>query len=230
MIGHASRSALLFMITSVVVLSSIMAAPAPARAGGTSYTGMFTLDNDVQLETFTINSTSDVTLRTWSFLGGTNYAGQVISAGGFDPMLTLFGPGGGFIGFNDDIDRMSGNWDSELVQTGLAPGTYTVVLTQYYNYANAYLDYLNTGSTSGTLADGFSQAANPNFTLNIPNPPETSGYFWDAAQPAVERNGNWAMDIVTTASIPEPASLLLGGIGTLAGLGLVWKRRAKPAA
>jgi hypothetical protein len=229
MIGHASRSALLFMITSAIALSSIMAAPAPARAGGMSYTGTFTLDDDVQLETFTIDTTSDVTIRTWSFLGGTNYAGQVIPAGGFDPMVTLFGPGGRFVDFNDDIDRLAGKWDAELVDTGLAPGTYTLALTQFNNYANAYLEYLYTGSTSGTLADGFSQAGNPNFTLYFPTTPVgATGYFWDAA--GVERNGKWAMDIVSTSIIPEPSSLLLGGISSLAGLGLVWKRRARPAA
>jgi len=229
MIGHASRSALRFAITGAIAFLLTIATPCLARAGGASYTGTFTLDNDVQLETFTINTTSDATLRTWSFLGGTNYAGQVIPAGGFDPMLTLFGPGGGFIDFNDDIDRASGNWDAQLVETGLAPGTYTVALTQFNNYANAYLEFLNTGSTSGNLADGFSQAANPNFTLGFPTTPVgATGYFWDAM--GVEQNGNWAMDIVTTVSIPEPSSLLLGGIGTLAGLGLVWKRRTRPAA
>jgi PEP-CTERM motif len=144
-------------------------------------------------------------------------------------MLTLFGPGGGFIDKNDDIDFATGNWDSQLSEVGLAPGTYTVALTQFNNDSNAYINYLATGSTSGNLSDGFIQAANPNFTLGFPTTPVgATGYFWDAM--GVERNGNWAMDIVTTASIPEPSSLLLGGIGTLAGLGLVWKRRTRPAA
>jgi hypothetical protein len=230
MIGHDSRSGLLFMISGAIALSLSMADP--ARAGGVSYTGTFTQDNDVQLETFTINALSDVTLRTWSFLGGTNYVVQVIPAGGFDPMLTLFGPGGGFIDFNDDINRVSGNWDAELVETNLAPGTYTVALTQYNNYSNGYLAFVNTG-TPGSLMDGFSQAANPNFTVtdtaDFPNtPPGASGFFWDFN--GVEQTGNWAMDIVTTSVVPEPSSWLLGAVGALAGVGLVRNRRAQRTA
>jgi len=220
--GHASRSALLFVITGAIALSLTMAAPAPARAGGMSFTGMFTVDNDVEEQTFTIDSTSDVTIRTWSFLGGTNYVGQVIPAGGFDPIVTLFDPSGNLIGYNDDINTSTGQWDSLLSVQGLAPGTYTVALTQWNNFA-----------AGPNLSNGFEQdgSANSNFTVTdtayFPLSGDT-GYFWDNA--GVERNGNWAMDIVTTSSIPEPSSLLLGGIGSLAGLGLAWKRRAKPAA
>ncbi len=225
MIGHASRSALLFMITSAIALSSIMAAPAPARAGGMSYTGTFLVDNYIQFESFNVTTTSDLTIETWSYAGGTNFAGTVIPAGGFDPIVTLFDSSGNLLGVNDDgvgvaTDPVTGKaFDSLLTVSGLAPGTYSVALTQFDNFANG----LN-------LADGFIEDGNQNqnFTLKFSN--GHPGYFWDYS--GHERTGNWAMDIVTTSSsiIPEPSSLLLGGIGSLAGLGLVWKRQARPAA
>ncbi len=223
---HGFRVPAPVMLASAVVLCGVLAWPGGSRAGGVSYTGTFNLDNQVQIETFTLSAASDVTLRTWSFLGGTNYAGQVIPAGGFDTLLTLFGPGGGYLDFNDDINYNNGNWDALLSEHALAPGTYTVALTQYDNYANAYLEYLSTGSTSGTLADGFSEAANPNFTLSFPNTPAgASGYFWDAS--GIQRTGNWALDIVSSAAVPEPPSVLLCAIGAVARLGWMRKRPRK---
>jgi hypothetical protein len=216
--GHASRSALLVVITGAIALSLTMAAPAPARAGGVSYVGTFTVDNEVQLEFFTVTTTSDVTIETWSYSGGTNFAGQTIPAGGLDPIVTLFNSSGSLLGFNDDINTQAGQLDSLLSVQGLVPGTYTVALTQFDNYA-----------TGPNLSDGFNKggAANSNFTLTFA-PKGLTGFFWNYQ--GIERTGNWAMDIVTTASVPEPSSLLLGGIGTLAGVGLVWKRRTRPAA
>src|SRR5947209_13400271 len=56
-----------------------------------SFTGTFTNDTDVQFFTFTLlNDTSGVALRTWSYVGGTNAAGEVISGGGFEPYLSVF--------------------------------------------------------------------------------------------------------------------------------------------
>ena len=40
--------------------------------------------------TFTLTSQNFVTFQTWSFGGGTNAAGTVIPAGGFDPLISLF--------------------------------------------------------------------------------------------------------------------------------------------
>jgi hypothetical protein len=65
-------------------------------------TGSFTNDNDVQLFNFSVGMTSNVTLRTYSYAGGTNAAGTVISRGGFDPILALFSSAGALIGQNDD--------------------------------------------------------------------------------------------------------------------------------
>ncbi len=222
MIGQPSRLPWTLLSAGVIALAVNMLALSPARAGGVSYTGTFNFDNDVQLLPFTIATTSDVTIETWSYAGGTNYAGQVIPAGGFDPIVSLFDPSGTLIGYNDDgagvaTDPTTGNaYDSLLHMGGLAPGTYTVALTQFDNFANG-----------PTLGDGFSEGSNTNFTLAFA-PPGAVGYFWDVT--GNERTGNWAVDIVTAISVPEPSSLLLGGIGLTAGLGLTWKKRTKPAA
>ena len=62
-----------------------------ANATDFSFTGNFTNDNDVALFDFTVGASSpDVILRTWSYAGGTNAAGQVIAEGGFDPILAVF--------------------------------------------------------------------------------------------------------------------------------------------
>ena len=64
---------------------------AAAHATNFSFTGTFTHDTDLQDFTFTLASdTAGVALRTWSYAGGTNAAGQVIPSGGFEPILNLY--------------------------------------------------------------------------------------------------------------------------------------------
>lgn len=61
------------------------------RASSFSFTGTFVHDTDLQYFTFTLlNPTPEVALRTWSYSGGTNAAGQTISSGGFEPYLNLY--------------------------------------------------------------------------------------------------------------------------------------------
>ena len=218
---------------AVIALTANLTALSPARAGSMSFTGTFRFDNDIQLLPFTVSTTSDVTLETWSYAGGTNAAGQVIPAGGFDVAVSLFDPSGKLIGSNDDgigvaTDPTTGDaFDARLEVRGLAPGEYTAAVTQYGNFANG-----------PTLADGFSAGSNTNYSLAFA-PPGASGYFWDVTQN--ERTGNWALDIVTAksartatspipgAAVPEPSALLLGGMGLMAALGLAAKSRTKPA-
>lgn len=65
-----------------------------AYAGSVSYTGTFATPEDTLEETFSLASTSNVQIATWGFGGGTNAAGTVISSGGFDPLVALFGGSG----------------------------------------------------------------------------------------------------------------------------------------
>ena len=67
-----------------------------AAAGNFSFTGTFSQDDQLQVFLFTAPSASTL-LRTWSYAGGTNAAGQVILPGGFDPILSVFDATGGLL-------------------------------------------------------------------------------------------------------------------------------------
>jgi hypothetical protein len=175
-----------------------------ANATDFSFTGNFGDGNEVQEFHFAVTEPSaDVTLRTWSYAGGTNAAGTEIAGGGFDPIVTLFNSSTGrFIVDNDDsgliVDPNTGDaWDSFL-QTNLSEGNYTATITQYNSFADGEL-----------LSDGFQGTTHINFA---------------------SRDSHWALDILNVGSaslgdsyisqtppIPEPESYAL----LLTGLGLV---------
>jgi len=137
----------------------------PAFATVLSYTGALDPDNpnDVFLTSFTLDAPADVLIQTWGFGGtaaapsGTNGAGAVIAAGGFDPYVSLFSGAGAtalFIASNDDGLCPSGTpaptcADSTLAVAKLAAGTYTLALTLPFNFP--FAENLGTGS----LGDGF---------------------------------------------------------------------------
>ena len=176
-------------VLAALVSAAMAAAVAPARAAPVSFTGTFADDNGVALFSFTLPADADVTLRTWSYAGGTNAAGELIAAGGFDPIVSLFFGSGGsaiLIGADDNglgvaVDPATGEArDALLDLMALVAGTYTVALTQFANFANG-----------PTLADGFLGLGGPGFG---------------------GRSGAWALDIVGTPSavaLVEPASLAL---------------------
>ena len=136
-----------------------------AYAGNISFTGAFTHDDQLEIFLFTAPSAS-FNAETWSYAGGTNAAGQIITAGGFDPVLSLFDATGGLlatsplVATNNDnplaaVDLTTGNaFDSKLAIGTLNAGhTYALVLSVSDNLAY--------GPTYG---DGFSQSGNGNFT------------------------------------------------------------------
>ncbi len=164
-----------------------------AIAADFSYTGNFAGDDDVQLFNFTVGATSTVTLVTHSYAGGTMADGTVIPAGGFDPILALFDGAGELIDQNDDgagvpADPITDNeWDTLLVAV-LAPGNYTVAVTQYDNYA-----------IGPNLSNGF----NGSDTLDFE---DASGDF---------RNNFWAFDILNVDSAQVIAPTHASPIPTL---------------
>lgn len=223
------------------------------QASNISFTGTFTYDTDLQYFTFTLlNPTPNVTLRTWSYSGGTNAAGQTISSGGFEPYLNLYMAGG--TQMNPGISGpctvpTTGNPVSDLLPdpiTGVcgdvyypttrsfpgglwSAGTYTVVLSTFANPG------------IGNLPDGFfaeqvlglpvpgnftCQVGAPGYQGNPPTIPVDQP-FCDEFSPGVQRTGNWALDIVNVDSATGPSGVPEPGsltLGLLGSLFLLAKR------
>jgi hypothetical protein len=182
-------------LKAVIAAAILATSSVSALAANFSFSGNLAGDNDVAFLAFTLASPSDVTLRTWSYAGGTNAAGDLIAAGGFDPIVSLFYGTGGpalLIGANDDglgvpIDPGTGfAYDSLLESFALPAGMYTVALSQFANFANG-----------PTLGDGFLGAGNFNFD---------------------GRTSAWALDILgaDSASVPLPGTLALLMLGLAA--------------
>ena len=189
-------------------------------AATVSYTGSFLNDNDVKLTTFTVASASTVTFQSYSYAGGKNGSGNTISSGGFDPVIDLFNSAGTLINENDDgtpsqvpADPTTlQNFDFYL-QMSLNPGTYTVAVTQFDNFANG-----------PSLSNGFYETS-PTFTSGFGC---SNGSFCDVT--GANRTANWSFDISTTpasTATPEPAAtaLMIAGLGAI---GIVRKRLMKP--
>ena len=132
-----------------------------------SFTGTLTTANDVLRFDFTITAESQITLRTYSYAGGTNGDGLVVPSGGFDPILALFNAAGELIGQNDDggqnvpADPNTGSHYDTFFQALLPAGNYTVTVMAYSNFANG-----------PNLSDGFEGGGSfngrtPNFAFDV---------------------------------------------------------------
>ena len=185
-------STLLGVVTGAIVITLNSA----ALAADLSLRGTFAQDDDVHLFDFRVETESTVTLRTYSYAGGTQADGTVIEAGGFDPILSLFDSTGTLIAIGDDDETgtvaqdptTSQAYDS-LIEVLLGAGTYTLALTQYNNFSN-----------TTNLADGFRQTGNGNFTSSFSRC-TTDSPFCDFTGDI--RTNEWAFDALGVLPLLE---------------------------
>lgn len=160
----------------------------------------------MQFFNFSVGGISSVTLQTWSYAGGTNAAGNVISAGGFDPILAFFDSAGNLIGQNDDgfgvaTDPLTGAAYDTLLTSTLNAGDYIVSVMQFNNFV-----------VGSTLSSGFAGANTVGFV-------DSTG---------ATRSSFWAFDIlnVDVASVPPPVPLPAAAWLFFSGLiGLIGMRK-----
>jgi len=206
-------------IKAVAFIVLLLAGSAQLSASTISYNGSFSADDNVVLIPFTVAADDPVLIQTTSFAGSM----------GFEPVLTLY-DGSGNLFLQDAtggtapsgcggraIDPTSGFCLDAEIDSFLNAGSYTLALTEYDNIPSG-----------PTLADGFPQTGNGDFTgpefLGIPG----SFILFDGQQ----RTSDWALDIditgtTTIATAPEPDSLILTGLGLIAAA-FIARRKLAP--
>lgn len=209
------------------------------RADTISETGTLSSPEDTVLIPLTLVTGGTVTLQTFGFGGGTNAAGAIIPAGGFDPFVGLFsgtGPTALFLNGTSDIfatyspgcppagtlaiGGIPGQCGDVNIQfTGLGAGTYTVLLADADYVPNAIFE-----APPAFLGDGFTDL--------------TGGVFqtcYDADDCNTD-TANWALDITAPpgstipppSSVPEPSTAPLAAVGMALGAS-VYARSRKSA-
>jgi hypothetical protein len=194
-----------------------------------SYTGTLSSPEDSWETNATLSAAGTLTLQTWGFGGGTNAAGTVMPAGGFDPFVGVFDSSGDLIQGTSDvlsnytsfagcppaglvtIGSVPGNCGDITMSLPLAAGTYTVLLSDAEYIPNAIFD----SPSYGNLSEGFTDL--------------TGGAF----QTCVDLNdcnndtAKWALDVTTPGGVtatPEPGSLAVCGLGLMA-IVATWKSK-----
>jgi hypothetical protein len=168
-----ANAMLLGIATSTgMVLNSI-----PAHGANLSLTGNLATPNATAFFAFTADGISNVTIRSYSWGGGTNATGTTIASGGFDLNMTLFDAAGNWYNERDDIGL--GNLDFQFSRI-LPAGNYQVAIAAFGNNSAGF-GTLGTpfngagdfqGRTSAYAFDLLNVAANP---TSVPEPASLIG-------------------------------------------------------
>jgi len=177
---------------SILFFTALSTGAANAAVTTHQFTGNFNTGNDVFTYAFTITEDTLATFETFGYAGGTLANGTTIADGGFDPTLTLFGSTLPTPVISDDGDSVESresassefSWDDLIILT-LAPGNYTIALTQFDNNWDTTIN-----SWTNLAVDSFIDSANNQ---------RTSAY---ALQVTLE-----------PAPVPVPAAIWLFGSG-----------------
>lgn len=174
-----------------VGLAAVALAATPAQAADVSFVGNLSAPNQVLFFDFTITTASTVTLRSYSYAGGTNAQGTVIARGGFDPILGVYDSLGNRIGENDDggctnvpADSATGSCYDTFFRSALTAGTYRAAVSVFPNFGPTNL---NTGTFAGATTFGTNRTSA--FAFDVLNVANATG----PGSGAVPEPATWAM-------------------------------------
>lgn len=150
-------------------------------------TGTFTNQADVLEAAFSLNSASKLTIFTTSYGGGNNLSGPASTAGGFQPMITLYTSAGNYV-TGEQVTSPVAQTDSAtnlaldqyLFDANVGPGNYIAVLTDWLNQqpptaTNLSDGFVSLGSSGSTFVDAQFNSRTANYALNLSADPIGGG-------------------------------------------------------
>jgi hypothetical protein len=213
-IGQQSVRSVVRAAALVLASSSPAAWALDPPASPFSFEGDFSVDDQLAIFQIDLVAPGDLSALSLSYLGGTNGRGTAIAAGGFAPVLSLFGADDFYL-YGASLNAgppgcSSFCWDASFSFNGAAAGRYTLVLSQAGNEPDPALPWQQ--------AFPMTVAQEHHYTAQyLPGEPSARFIEIDGSQ----RTGHWALDLSLTGSVspvPEPASaaLLAAGLALLA--------------
>jgi hypothetical protein len=150
-------------------------------------TGAFTNQAGVLEAAFTLNTASTLTIFTTSYGGGNNLSGPASTAGGFQPMITLYTSTGNYV-TGEQVTSPIAQTDSAtslaldqyLLDANVGPGNYIAVLTDWLNQqpptaTNLSDGFVSLGSSGSTFVDAQFNSRTANYAVNLSADPIGGG-------------------------------------------------------